>query len=375
MRRPGSDIYLGLMSGTSVDGVDAVIVDFGGSLPVVLHSLTESYPESISARIRALTRASSITLDELCGLDVEIAEYYVNVVHKILVDASISADSIRAIGSHGQTIHHNPDQKPRFTLQIGDPNILCAGSGITTVADFRRRDMALGGQGAPLAPAFHQSIFRSADRDRAIINIGGIANITFLPAANETDTIGFDTGPGNTLLDYWINLHLKQRYDDAGKWAASGNIDTNLLQAMISSEPFFSQEPPKSTGTEYFSPDWLTKFTVERQTPENIQATLLELTARTIVMGLNQLEPASREYYICGGGVHNRALLERLEILLQPATLQTTAALGIDPDYVEAIAFAWLARQTIHGMPGNLPSVTRAQSSAILGGIFQKTNN
>lgn len=371
--RPGSDLYLGLMSGTSVDGVDAVIVDFGSSPPNVVHSLTLSYPESISARIRALTRADSITINELCGLDVEIAEYYAKVVHQILADAAIPADDIRAIGSHGQTIHHNPDQKPRFTLQIGDPNTLSARSGITTVADFRRRDMALGGQGAPLAPAFHRFAFRSADRNRAIINIGGIANITYLPAANGTVTIGFDTGPGNTLLDYWINLHHKQHFDEAGTWAASGNIDSELLEKMISSEPYFSQKPPKSTGTEYFSPDWLGKFSPGRQKPEDIQATLLELSARTIVMGIRQLDPAPVECYICGGGVHNRALLKRLETLLQPASLQSTAALGVDPDYVEAIAFAWLARQTINGMPGNLPSVTRAQSPAILGGIFRNT--
>jgi anhydro-N-acetylmuramic acid kinase len=371
----GSDLYLGLMSGTSLDGIDAAIVNFDGSMPVVLHCLTEPYPQSISSRIQELTRATSITLNELCGLDVEIAEYYVKVVHQILADASIPADRIRAIGSHGQTIHHNPDQKPRFTLQIGDPNTLCAGTGITTVADFRRRDMALGGQGAPLAPAFHQAVFRSADKNRAIINIGGIANITYLPADTEAATIGFDTGPGNTLLDYWINLHFKQKFDDEGTWGAKGDIDTKLLPTMISTEPFFSQKPPKSTGTDYFSPNWLNKFAIEQQKPENIQATLLELTARTIAMGVTQLEHPPQECYICGGGVHNMALLKRLESLLPGTTLETTAALGVDPDYVEAVAFAWLARQTIHGNPGNLPSVTEAKSPAILGGIFQKNNN
>lgn len=369
------DLYLGLMSGTSVDGVDAVIVNFGGPLPIVVHSLTVPYPQSISNRIRALTRADSVAINELCGLDVEIAEYYVEVVHQILTDASISPGSITAIGSHGQTIHHNPDQKPRFTLQIGDPNTLCASSGITTVADFRRRDMALGGQGAPLATAFHQSVFGSAETDRAVVNIGGIANITFLPADTEAAIIGFDTGPGNTLLDYWINLHLNQAFDDEGKWGAAGAIDKDLLEAMLSSEPYFMREPPKSTGTEYFSPHWLKKFDIDQQSPQNIQATLLELTARTIALGIDGLEQPPRECYICGGGAHNRALLSRLESLLPYTTLETTASLGIDPDYVEAIAFAWLARQTIHGMPGNLPSVTRARSPAILGGIFQKTGD
>ena len=369
------DLYLGLMSGTSLDGVDAAIVDFGGSMPVALHCLTESYPESISGRIQELTRATSITLDALCGLDVDIAEFYVEVVHKALAAASISADSIKAIGSHGQTIHHNPDQTPRFTLQIGDPNTLCAGSGITTVADFRRRDMALGGQGAPLASAFHHSVFHSADKDRAIINIGGIANITHLPADTEKAISGFDTGPGNTLLDYWVSLHLKKRFDNEGAWAAEGNIDTNLLQEMIAAEPFFLQNPPKSTGTEHFSPSWLDKFLSEKPKPADIQATLLELTAQTIAMGIMRLEQPPGECYICGGGIHNRALINRLEKLLPKTTLQSTATLGVDPDYVEAIAFAWLARQTINGRAGNLPSVTQAKSSAILGGIFTKNTD
>lgn len=370
-----SDLYLGLMSGTSLDGVDAAIVDFSNSRTVALHCLTEPYPESISGRIRTLTRTSSVIIDELCGLDVELAEYYVNVVHKILAEAAIPADHIRAIGSHGQTIHHSPERKPRFTLQIGDPNTLVAGTGITTVADFRRRDMALGGQGAPLAPAFHQSIFHSTDKDRAIINIGGIANITYLPADTGAATIGFDTGPGNTFLDYWINLHLQQKFDDSGTWAARGNIDTNLLQEMISGEPFFLQRPPKSTGTEYFGPKWLDKFAMQQQNPENIQATLLELTARSIAMGIGQLEQLPQECYICGGGAHNQALIERLKNLLPDTTLQTTAALGVNPDYVEAIAFAWLARQTIQGLPGNLPSVTQANSPTILGGVFKKNND
>ncbi|NNE64325.1 MAG: anhydro-N-acetylmuramic acid kinase [Gammaproteobacteria bacterium] len=368
------DLYLGLMSGTSLDGVDAAIVDFGGSMPVVLYCLTEPYPESISGRIQELTRSTSITLDALCGLDVEIAEYYVEVVHQALAAASISADSIKAIGSHGQTIHHNPARTPQFTLQIGDPNTLCAGSGITTVADFRRRDMALGGQGAPLAPAFHESVFRSSEVTRVIFNVGGIANLTYLPKNPEDPVTGFDTGPGNTLLDYWINRHLGKKLDAEGAWAATGRVQPELLQTMISAESYFSRQPPKSTGTEYFNPNWLENLIHEKQKPEDIQATLLELTAQTMTMGINSVEACADEIYICGGGVHNVRLLERLRYLLPDARLESTASLGINPDYVEAIAFAWLARQTINQLPGNLPSVTKARSPAILGGIFQSSS-
>ncbi len=369
----GSDLYLGLMSGTSLDGVDLAIVDFSNSWPVVLHCFTEPYADSMTHRIQELIRAPNITIDALCQLDVEIAEFYVEVVHQALAVASISSDSIIAIGSHGQTIHHNPEQIPRFTLQIGDPNILCAGTGITTVADFRRRDMALGGQGAPLAPAFHQRVFQSSDKSRMIINIGGIANITHLPTDTEEQITGFDTGPGNTLMNYWISRHLNKSFDDKGAWAAAGEVDTKLLKGIISGEPYFLQKPPKSTGTEYFNPQWLDKFLSEERRPVDIQATLLELTAQTIVMGINCLEALADECYICGGGVHNEKLLKRLQTLLPNTTVQSTASLGINPDYVEAIAFAWLARQTINQQPGNLPAVTKAKAPAILGGIFQKT--
>ncbi len=366
-----SDIYIGLMSGTSLDGLDCSIVDFTNSTPVALYCQTRPYPDLLVQRIRDLISADSITIDQLCQLDVEIAHFYADVVNQALLSASIAAEEICAIGCHGQTIRHNPEKTPVFTLQIGDPNTLSARTGITTVADFRRRDMALGGQGAPLAPAFHQFMFRSQDCDRIIINIGGIANITYLPAAPDKQIIGFDTGPGNTLLDNWIHKHQAKYYDDNGAWAASGQVIDGLLQSMLTNEAYFSQALPKSTGTEYFSPEWLNAFSPEKYKPVDVQATLLDLSAQTIVKGIHQLGATQTNCYACGGGVHNQQLIGRLRSMLPGACVNSTVDLGLDPDYIEAIAFAWLARQTINGQPGNLPSVTSASTSTILGGVFQ----
>ncbi len=366
----GSDIYIGLMSGTSLDGVDSCIVDFAHRVPLALHCHTRPYPQSLVQRIRDLTAAEGITIDRLCQLDIEIACFYAEVVDQALDSAAIAPDSIRAIGCHGQTIHHNPDKQPTYTLQIGDPNTLSARTGITAVADFRRRDMALGGQGAPLAPAFHHFMFASQDCDRIIINIGGIANITYLPANPARQVTAFDTGPGNTLLDNWICKHQDRNYDDKGQWAASGQVIENLLQSMLSCDPYFSKPPPKSTGTEYFCLKWLNGFSPDKYKPADVQATLLDLSALSIVRGIQQIDATQAECYVCGGGVHNQQLMRRLRSLLPGTTVASAAELGLDPDYIEAFAFAWLARQTINGQTGNLPSVTGASGPAILGGIF-----
>ncbi len=366
-----SEIYIGLMSGTSLDGIDIAIVDFTDSNPTGLHCHTQPYPEILVQRIRNVIQADRITIDQLCKLDVNIARTYADVVNQTLSALPIELDKIRAIGCHGQTIQHKPNMEPAYTLQIGDPNTLSALTGLTTVADFRRRDIALGGQGAPLAPGFHQSMFRTLDCNRVIINIGGIANITLLPADADKPALGFDTGPGNTLLDYWIQKHLGNKYDNKGKWAASGQIVDELLQAMQSDEDYFSQKPPKSTGTEYFSPDWINAFSANSLKPVDVQATLLELTATTIIRGIQQLDEVPDECYVCGGGVHNQQLMRRLQSLFPDTTINSTCKLQIDPDYVEAFAFAWLARQTINGQPGNLPSATNAREPAVLGAIFQ----
>jgi len=366
----GSEIYIGLMSGTSLDGVDIAIVDYGKATPAPLFCDTHSYPSQIQQRLRELIHADKVAIDELCRLDVEVAQFYAEVVQQTLSTACIAAQSINAIGCHGQTICHSPDIEPTYTLQIGDPNTLAARTGITTVADFRRRDMALGGQGAPLAPAFHQTRFRSDRNNRVIINIGGIANVTYLPANPNEAVIGFDTGPGNTLLDYWINRQQGLKQDDNGDWAAAGEINPELLESMLLGEGYFTREPPKSTGTEYFCPAWLQAFSPENYAAVDIQATLLELTARTIASGIAQLPEYPTECFVCGGGVHNNHLMKRLEHLMPDTAVSSTAKLSVDPDFVEAQAFAWLARETLNQRPGNLPSVTHARSPAVLGGVF-----
>ena len=359
------------MSGTSLDGVDIAIVDYGQPIPEPVYCNTKPYPAQIQQRLRDVIRAEKVAIDELSKLDVEVARFYAEVVNAALSNNSISPQSVAAIGCHGQTICHNPDIDPIYTLQIGDPNTLSTRTGITTVADFRRRDMALGGQGAPLAPAFHQTRFHSNRHNRVIINIGGIANITYLPANQHEAVTGFDTGPGNTLLDYWINRQQGLKQDSNGDWAAAGQVITALLDTMLTNEPYFQRSTPKSTGTEYFSPAWLKAFSPENFTAIDVQATLLELTARTIALGIKQLPDVATECYVCGGGVHNGYLMQRLYQLLGDCQVSSTAELAVDPDFVEAQAFAWLARETLNHRPGNLPSVTHASAPAVLGGVFQ----
>jgi anhydro-N-acetylmuramic acid kinase len=238
------------------------------------------------------------------------------------------------------------------------------------VADFRRKDIACGGQAAPLAPAFHRFLFRSDEENRVVVNIGGIANVTVLPADGKAAVLGFDTGPGNTLLDYWIERHGNAPCDDEGAWARSGSIDTVLLERMLSDEPYFRQDPPKSTGTEYFNPAWLQSFLQNEADPADVQATLAELTCITIADAIRRLPSKPRHGYICGGGAHNLYLLERLQLALPDCGLATTAALGLDPDFVEACAFAWLARERMQMRAGNIPEVTKARREAILGGVY-----
>jgi anhydro-N-acetylmuramic acid kinase len=284
--------------------------------------------------------------------------------------AGIDKGQVIAIGCHGQTIRHSPDSKTPYTAQIGDPNRVATISGITTVADFRRKDIALGGQAAPLAPAFHRFLFRSSAEDRAVINIGGIANVTYLPADHELPILGFDTGPGNTLLDYWIQRHRNLAYDDSGDWARQGSANIEMLNRIIDAEPYFHLPAPKSTGTEYFNPEWLAGFLDEAVDALSIQATLVELTATTIARAVSTLPALPGSCYLCGGGAHNQFLVERLALALPECTVATTAELGLDADFVEASAFAWLARERINMRPANIPEVTRASRTARLGGIY-----
>ena len=371
MNQPhGSEIYVGVMSGTSLDGVDVAIVDFSQFPPQVLHCQSNPYPEPIHQALRELCQSQSTTLDALFSLDAQLGEHYAAEVESALKSAAIDPGRIAAIGSHGQTIRHSPDSTTAYTVQIGDPNRLAALCGITTVADFRRKDIALGGQAAPLAPAFHQFLFRSESEDRVVINIGGIANITRLAADPGSPVLGFDTGPGNTLLDFWSSRQLGKKFDDGGGWARSGSPVDSMLNQMLTSEPYFVLSAPKSTGTEYFNPNWLSPFLRDDYAAEDVQATLVELTAVTLAEAIRGLPAMPGNCYVCGGGAHNTYLLERIGQAIPECGVQTTAALGLDPDYVEATAFAWLARERINLRTGSIADVTHARRAAILGGVY-----
>lgn len=365
-----NDLYIGLMSGTSIDGIDAVLVDFSQAKPHLLATHYTPYDDTLRRKITALCQAGENEIHRLGELDVLLAKEFAKAVKGLLSQQTISPQSIKAIGSHGQTIRHSPSHPPRFTLQIGDPNTLAAETGITTVADFRRKDMAYGGQGAPLVPAFHHYAFSSTNASRAIANIGGIANITLLSHETGQNIIGFDTGPGNVLMDGWIQLHQQKTHDADGKWAAQGKVNPNLLKDLLN-DAYFKTSAPKSTGREYFNLAWLQKHElVSNMAPVDVQATLVELTAQTIAQAILPYL-ANGEILVCGGGARNTFLMSRLQEIAKPHFLvQSTQALGIHPDWVEAVAFAWLARQTMNRHPGNLPSVTGATQAAVLGGVY-----
>lgn len=366
------ELYIGLMSGTSADCIDAVLVDFSGQQARYLQEIAFSIDPSVKAQIYQLMVPGDNEIDRMGVLDQKLGELFAGAVEQLLTEAKVTATSVKAIGSHGQTIRHRPpgELERAFTLQIADPNLIAERSGIVTVADFRRRDMAAKGQGAPLVPAFHRAVFQSEHCDRVILNIGGIANITFLPRSGHV--LGFDTGPGNALMDGWISRHQNEAYDADGRWAASGQVHRGFLQALLR-HPYFERTGPKSTGREMFTMDWLDRALGEFPglSPNDVQATLLELTAETITKQIRalQTEPGL-EVYVCGGGAHNSCLMERLQILLKEGPVKTTEELGIPPDWVEAGAFAWLAKQTLAQRPGNVPSVTGAERPVILGSVY-----
>ena len=355
------------MSGTSLDGVDIAIVDFNGEMPVLTSSLFQTYPEELLADIKTACQQVNISFDSLGTLDARLGNFYARCIQEALLDANFKPKDIIAIGSHGHTIQHSPNSTPPFTLQIGDANRIVEETGITVVADFRRRDIAAGGQGAPLVPAFHQSVFRSDTSNLAIINIGGISNVSFLNKNQPEAIIGFDCGPGNTLMDQWCQQHFDMPYDHSGQLSKEGTVNKLLLDSMMS-DPYFTLAHPKSTGPEYFNLNWLTSHL--DQHPSNTSdtlSTLCELTARCITQSIKQLADINN-VLVCGGGAHNKHLMERLSSLVnQP--VETTESHGIHPDWVEAMAFAWLAKQTIEGKTGNIPSVTGAKKAVILGSI------
>ncbi|MDH5571218.1 MAG: anhydro-N-acetylmuramic acid kinase [Gammaproteobacteria bacterium] len=366
-----SEYYIGLMSGTSVDAIDAALVSFNQH-EIKLHSaINHPVSDELRQQILDLITPGENELVRMNQLDIKLGRLFAEAALALLKHANISTKLINAIGSHGQTLRHFPGSDTPGTLQVGDPNIIAEITGITTVADFRRRDMAAGGQGAPLVPAFHQSILHDKDINRVILNIGGIANITVLSRDLSIPIIGFDTGPGNALLDSWIQKHMQQTHDKDGRWATSGTIHQQLLEVLLT-DPYFTQPPPKSTGRETFNMQWLDQKLVNfsELNKEDVQATLTEFTAVTIAQAILKYAPSTEQVLVCGGGVHNRYLMQRITEHLPEQLIQSSQVAGVDPDWIEAMAFAWLAKQTMEGLPGNLPSVTGARHPVILGGIF-----
>lgn len=362
-------LYLGLMSGTSADGIDAALVQFpsGGGCRFV-HGLTARWEPVLRARLVALGEGGPLdSLEELGELDARIAINFAGAANQLLAEAGVDRSQVRAIGSHGQTVRHRPLADPAFTVQLGDGNRITELTGITTVSDFRRRDVVAGGHGAPLMPAFHLAMLGTADEDRAVLNLGGIANLTLIP--REGAVRGFDTGPANALMDAWCQRHTGRTFDADGAYAASGAVDESLL-AGWRSEPWFDLPPPKSTGREQFHLAWAEAHMAEGQyAAADVQATLLELTVATVADALLAQQPQTRRLLVCGGGVHNRQLMKRLAARLPAVQVESSAVHGLDPEYVEAMGFAWLAQRTMDGLAGNLPSVTGAQGPRILGAI------
>lgn len=400
-------LYIGMMSGTSLDGMDAVLCQFGGEENIqqplrLLASISQDFPPRLREVLLALCQPNGVQeltptmgepsseLDWFGWASKEYAEFASDVVNNLLQQSNTDVESVLAIGCHGQTVRHRPQMG--FSLQLLDANIIAERTGISVVSDFRRRDMAVGGQGAPLVPAFHQALFATPDSTRVLLNLGGIANITVLPAnanlinanpandalVNNSPVIGYDTGPANLLLDAWTALHTDKDYDAGGAWAQSGQVVEPLLNQLIE-HPFFARTYPKSTGREDFNLAWLQselqKFDQAsahiRYSSADVQATLTELTAMSASMQINMFIKAKENssVYVCGGGALNDYLMTRLQAHLPHCKVETTASLGLNPAWVEAVAFAWLARQTLMGETGNLPAVTGASKGVVLGQV------
>lgn len=366
-----SKYFLGLMSGTSLDGIDAAIVDFGGSFPNIYAAHTVPFEPELHQAILRLTQGQATHEIEALGtLDTQLGECFAHAALSLIEHSGLSRDAIRAIGSHGQTIRHRPEGTNPFTLQIGDPNIIAERTGITTVADFRRRDIAAGGQGAPLVPAFHAMCFRTPAENRAILNIGGMANLSILPADASTPISGFDSGPGNVLLDAWITQQQGAAYDADGAWAASGRCLPGLLERLLQ-EAFLHATPPKSTGRELFQLDWLNKHLQGLSAAAaDVQATLCMFTARSIADAVRAWAPKTQRLLVCGGGARNLHLLDVLCAELPDVSIESTTRYDLEPEWIEAAAFAWMAKETLASRPSNIPNVTGARHLVILGGIY-----
>lgn len=358
-------LYIGILSGTSIDAIDLALVAMKGEHIELLHCYSHPFPPALQQRLQNLCTPQSNELVAFGLADRDFSLIASQAVTKLLTQSGYTANDICAIGSHGQTVRHHPELMPSFSLQLGCPATLASNTGIAVVSHFRQKDIALGGQGAPLAPALHAALFQSPHVDRAVVNLGGIANITWLP--KQAQIIGFDCGPANTLLDAWYQQHQPGRFDKNGEWGRLGTIHEGLLKSCLA-DPYFHKAPPKSTGREYFTLPWLQQHLSKQPSlePVDVQATLVELTARSIIQALEQFTPA-REVYLCGGGVHNLQLSRRLQKLSPQTSWQSTDSLGVSPDWVEAILFAWLAHCHVQGLKGSLAAVTGAQRPAILG--------
>ena len=359
-------LYIGVMSGTSLDGLDIALVEQGASLRLVASHYVPM-PPKLRGDLLALCASGPDEIARAALAENQWATLAAEGIHALLQEQGLTVADIRAIGSHGQTVRHEPARG--FTIQIGNPALLAELTGITTVADFRRRDVAAGGQGAPLVPAFHDSLFTTPGHHLAVLNVGGFSNLSLIEP--DKPVSGFDCGPGNVLLDAWINLRQGLDYDRDGAWAATGQVHPALLASLLS-DPFFASTGPKSTGREVFNLPWLQAHLARLPsiTDADVQATLLELSARSIVDSLRQAQPQTDELLVCGGGVHNQTLMARLAQLLPQTRVDSTASHGVDPDWVEAMAFAWLARCCLEGISANRPSVTGARGLRVLGAIY-----
>jgi anhydro-N-acetylmuramic acid kinase len=365
-------LYIGMISGTSRDGVDAALVDFAEKRPDLRAALCLPYPEGLAARLEALLvsgrRPGHDTLREL---DEDLARHFAATALELLGKAGCETAAVRAIGSHGQTAWHEPNGPDPVSIQLGGPALIARQTGITTIGDFRRADIEAGGQGAPLAPLLHRALFQPASGTRVVLNLGGIANISVIDAHGAVS--GFDTGPANCLLDAWIRRHRGAAFDHDGAWAAGGRVDTGLLETLLA-DPYFGKPGPKSTGTEYFNLAWLEPLLDacvrgdRRWEPVDVQATLAELTAASVADTVRPFAPA--DLLVCGGGVHNGDLLRRLQCRLPGIPLRSTAEAGLDPDWVEAVLFAWLARERLAGRPQDTRTITGARKAVLLGSVF-----
>jgi len=359
-----ASLFVGLMSGTSLDGADAALVDFSSATPRTLAFATVPFPAPLRERILSLSEPGKDSLELAGRVSIELADLYARAVEAVLAGGGVARGAVTAIGCHGQTVRHRPDLG--FTIQLNDPARLAERAGIDVVADFRRRDMAAGGQGAPLVPAFHEAVFRDAARSRAVVNIGGISNVTWLPPGRKT--LGFDCGPGNVLLDGWARRHLGRDFDEDGQWASRGHTDAGLLGRLLE-EPFLDAPPPKSTGRELFRLAWLEEKLPNAYQPVDVQSTLTDFTARSIVDSIDRFCPETQEIYLSGGGARNGALVARIEDLAA-RPVEKTDALGVPTGHVESMAFAWLAMKCMRREPVDLTAATGARAPRVLGAIY-----